>query len=133
MKTTASKILLNTGLAAVTAVVINVIVYYVFKAMGGFPEDFIIPQAQGPLTIAPVIISSLLTAIVAGLIYLLINRFTGKPQLIFRIIAIVVFLLSVYSPIAIPDAPGAMIWGLELMHLVSAAVIVWLLTVRAHK
>ncbi|MCU0433824.1 MAG: DUF6069 family protein [Bacteroidia bacterium] len=134
MKTTASKILTNGGLSVLAATVLNVILFYIFKAMGGFPEDFLVPQAQNqPITVVPVIISSVITAVVGMLIYLLLNRFSGKAQLIFRIIAVVVFVLFIYTPLSIPNAPGAMVVGLELMHLVSAAVVTWFLTVRAHK
>ena len=63
-------------------------------------------------------------AILAAGFLALLGRFSRRPFRIFVAMAVLVFLLSLYTPFIIPGAPLAMIAALELMHLVAAVVIV---------
>ncbi|MEM8531934.1 MAG: DUF6069 family protein [Chloroflexota bacterium] len=115
------------AVAAVVSAVANAILFVIGAALGGFPESVIIPNAGGPMTIMPVIVASIIGVLGATLVYLGLNQFTKNPNFLFRIVAIVVLVLSFASPFSIPGAPFAMILILELMHVVPAvAAIYWL-------
>lgn len=131
METT--KILKAGAYAILTNLAVNSTIFFIGKAMGGFPEDFFVEQAKGPLTIVPIIFSSIIPTVAATLLYWLLAKFTAKADLIFRIMAAVVFVAMIYGPIGIKDAPITMIACLELMHLTEAIIITWFLTVFSKK
>jgi hypothetical protein len=117
-------------LAGLAATVANVVVYLIASAAGAIPQTVLIPTPGGPMpvTVAAVIINSFLPAIVAGVFLALLNRFTRRPVRIFRIVSVVLLLLSFANPFTIPGAPIVMIVALNLMHVVAAAIIVGVLT-----
>jgi hypothetical protein len=123
-KTIAIKGLRGMGIA----VVINVILFYIFNATNIIPKSFIIPQANGPLTVLPVIFSTIIPLGIATLVYALLARFTKQPNRIFLVIAIVVFMLTLFPPFGIPNVPLSMAIGLNVMHAVAALSITWSLT-----
>jgi Family of unknown function (DUF6069) len=49
---------------------------------------------------------------------------------VFRIVALVVLVLSFGTPFAFPNAPLSFYLGLDVMHIVAAAIIVWTLTTQ---
>ena len=106
------------SLAGVVAAVINAALFFVGSYTGAIPSNLIIPNAGQPLTIVPVLVSSFLPAVVAGLLLALLNRFTKRPLRIFTIIALAILAFSFISPFSIPGVPIAMIVILELMHMV---------------
>jgi hypothetical protein len=114
------------------AIAANVALYYIFSASGVFPEDFIIPQANGPLPVTAVIFATLMPLVIATLLYALLVRFTRRPNRIFLIISIIVLLWSFYPPFQIPNVPFSMAIGLNVLHLVAAASMVWSLTQPAN-
>ncbi len=111
-------------LAGLVAAAINTVLFFVGGAAGAVPQNVIIPNAGQPLTVIPVIISSILPSVVAGLVLALLNRFTKKPLLVFNIIAGVFLVLSFFSPLSIPGAPTNMIVLLNVMHAVVAGAVV---------
>ncbi|GEM_PF-1636346 len=110
------------------AVVINVILFYIFSATGVFPKGFIAEQANGPITVLPVIIATIIPLAIATLLYALLARFTKRPNRIFWIIAIAFLLFSLYSPFSIPNVQMSMAIGLNVMHIVAGLSIAWSLT-----
>jgi hypothetical protein len=117
-------------LAGLAATVANVVVYLIASAAGAIPQTVLIPTPGGPMpiTVVPVILNSFVPAIVAGAFLALLNRFTRRPIRIFRIVSVVLLLLSFANPFTIPGAPIVMIVALNLMHVVAAAIIVGVLT-----
>lgn len=79
----------------------------------------------------PVVLSSIMPAIVAAVFLALLVRFTRRPIGIFRVVAVVLLVLSFITPFTIPGAPAAMILTLLIMHVVAAAIIIWVLTTLA--
>jgi hypothetical protein len=76
-----------------------------------------------------VIISSVVGALGATVAFAIVVRFARHPIRLFRMIAVVVLLLSFLNPIlALPGASLQTILTLESMHVVVAAVSVGLLT-----
>jgi hypothetical protein len=90
---------------------------------------FDIPPDFQPLTLGPVIVSSIVGALGATIVFAVLGRFARRPIRLFRIIAVVVLLLSFLNPVvALSDASLQMILTLEFMHAVVAAISVGLLT-----
>lgn len=114
------KVLYPALAAGLVAAAINAVLFWVGSATGAVPADLIIPNAGQPLTIVPVIISSILPALVAGLVFFLLIRFTRNPLRIFNWVAAIVLILSFSSPFTIPNVPAGMAVVLELMHVVVA-------------
>jgi hypothetical protein len=113
------------GLAAAAA---NVVIYLIASAAGAIPQTVLVPGLNLPITAMPVILNSFVPAILAGALLAVLNRFARSPVRLFRIIAVVLLLLSFLNPFTIPGAPLAMILTLDLMHVVAAAIIVGVLT-----
>jgi hypothetical protein len=116
------------GLATVIAAVIaNVLVYYIGSAVVAYDPGFVVlanPSGAIIFTVVP--------AIVAVLLYGALLRFTRNPARIFMIISAVVFVVTLIPDFTyIPTVPGsspAQTTILVLMHVVAAAVIIWMLT-----
>lgn len=119
-KTSFGNIMKFTGFAIVSSIVINSILFYLGKAAGALPDTVLIPNQNAPITIVPIIISSIVPSIIAGLVMALINKFSSKPKKIFNIIAIILVILSFANPFMIPQVPMAMVVVLNLMHIVVA-------------
>ena len=119
-----------TLLAALTAAVANALVYFAASRLGFIPQSVLMPTPSGehPLTVAPVVVSSVVGAIGAAIVFAIIGLFVRRPVRLFRIVATVVLVLSFAMPLTIPGAPVAMILSLEVMHVAAWAVIVGLLT-----
>jgi hypothetical protein len=122
-------------LAALAAAVINALVYFAASGLGFIPHSVLMPTPSGehPLTATPVVVSSVVGAIGAAIVFAIIGLFARRPVRLFRIIAIVVLVLSFAMPLTIPGEPIAMILSLEVMHVAAWAVIVGLLTTMARQ
>ena len=114
--------------AVVGAAAANAVFSYIAAALGAFPQSVIIPHAPAPLPPAPVIISLALGAVAGTVVFTIIARFARRPIRLFRIVAVIGLILSFASPFSIPGVPFGMVLGLELMHIIAAAIIVWALT-----
>jgi hypothetical protein len=113
-------------LAAVTAAVASVIVRTLSVTLFDIPSDF------QPLTLGPVVVSSIVGALGATIVFAAVGRFARHPIRLFRIIAVVVLLLSFLNPVvALPGASLSVLLTLWFMHVVVAAISVGLLTTLA--
>lgn len=111
--------------AAVVAAAINAIIFLILHGIGVFTDDIMI-QPQTPLSIAPVLISSIMPLIIGGILFYILERYTKNGYKIFSIISIVFLLLSFINPFAlIPGVTIAYGIGLNLMHVVAAASILY--------
>ena len=117
-------------LVAVSAAAANAAVYFVASVLGMMSRDFVV-QGSGPLTLAPVVFSSLVGAVGAAVIFAIVALLARRPLRTFRIVAAVGLVLSFAAPLTIPEAPLSMILVLELMHVVAAVIIVGILTTLA--
>ena len=124
------RLLWATPLAAVAAAVGNAVVYFVASALGAMPQDFVV-QGSGPITLAPVVLSSLIGAAGAAVIFAVVVLLSRRPIWTFRIVAVVALVLSFVTPLTIPGAPLTLILTLELMHVVAAVIITDVLTTLA--
>lgn len=116
------------GLGTVVAAVLaNVIVYYIGSAIVDYDPQFVVLN-----DVSATILFTVVPAIVAVLLYAGLLRFAVNPARTFTIIAVVVLIVSLIPDILyIPTVPGSTVGQtaiLIVMHIVAAAVIVWMLT-----
>lgn len=120
------RLLWVTLLTAIVASGINALIYASTEGLGAFPNDVHIASGE-PLTVSLVIIGSVFGALGAGIAFAIIDRFASRPVRLFRIVAVVVLILSFATPFTISGAPGDMIATLILMHIVAAGVSIGLI------
>lgn len=124
---------LKTGIiGGITAAGINVIVLLLAGVFGisldvlaGPPPN----QQAMTLTAPPVILLSILPAILGALLFFLLTRITAKATTIFTVIAVVIVLLSLLPVLGQPLAAAGKA-ALALMHFIAAGVITYWLTRR---
>ena len=125
-------LLARTALAAVAAVVVNVLVRALAIAL------FDIPEAFEHLALRAVIVSTLVGVIAAGLVFAIVKRRAANPVRTFTIIAVVALVLSLAAPLSVglqdpPEYPGtdaAAVGTLMLMHVLTAAIVVYVFSRR---
>ncbi len=122
-------------LAALAAAVANALVYFAASGLGFIPQSVILPSPMGvsPLTVGLVVITSVIGAIGAAIVFAIIGLFARRPVRLFRIVAAVVLVLSFVPPATVPGVPVAMRLSLAVMHVVAWAVSVGLLTTLARQ
>lgn len=110
-----------------TAVIANVVVYYLGALVVGYNSGFIVlanPSGIALFTVVP--------AIVATLVYAGLLRFTRRPARNFAVLSAVVFVVATIPDFTyIPSVPGATTGQMAILvltHIVAAAVIVGMLT-----
>jgi Family of unknown function (DUF6069) len=103
--------------AGIVAAVVNAILFYIGRAAGIFTDQLEVQPGQ-VLTVVPVLISSILPAVIAAILFFLLDKFTGKGMLIFTIVSVLLLLLSFMNPfIAIPGITMASGVLLDVMHV----------------
>jgi hypothetical protein len=107
------RIVRATALAAVAAVLANVVLRALAVAAFDIPQ----PEFE-PLNLRPVVVSTLGGVIAAGVVYALLAR------RVFLIVAGVALILSLAAPLTIddPDADAEAVGTLIAMHVVAAAI-----------
>jgi hypothetical protein len=112
-------------MAAGTALIINVILFYIFHSAGIIRDDVFIDGKQ-PLTIVPVILSSIIPSLIAVIVFFFMEKFTNNGYVIFSVVAVILLLLSFLSPFM--NIKGISIgYGiiLNLMHVVVALSVLY--------
>jgi len=118
-------------LAIIASVVANLIVRFIALAVFDIPGRFSPLANPGPVI-------ALTTLGVAGavIVFAIVSRFARHPARLFRVIALVVLLLSFLPDLRLLKVQGATVPAvgtLMFMHIVAAAISVGLLTARAPK
>lgn len=93
--------------------------------MAGNPAE----QQAMTLTAVPIILFSIMPALIGALVFFLLTRISAKAATIFTVIAVVITILSLLPVLGQPLAPVGMI-VLALMHFIAAGVITYWLTKR---
>jgi hypothetical protein len=111
--------------AAVAALIINGVLFYIFHFSGVINDDILIDGKQ-PLTIVPIIFSCLIPSLLAALVFYLMEKFTNNGYVIFSIVALVLLLLSFLSPfMTIKGISVGYGIALNLMHIVVALSVLY--------
>ena len=112
-------------LAGVVSAVINTVLFFVFQAVGVLHNGVYV-QPNQPLTVAPVIMASIVPSIIGSIVFFLIERFTNNGYRIFSILAITLAVLSLFSAFTVPvNVTLGYSLVLCVMHLVVAFVLVY--------
>lgn len=119
------------GLAILGSAVANAIVYFIASAILRFPPEF------PPLaSVVPPILFTVMFTLVAVIVFSIVARRSSQPIRLYRIIAVVALIVSLIPDLTLPGNPmfpGATptaIGTLVVMHLVAAAITVYLLTTQ---
>lgn len=105
-------------MAAGAAAVVNAILFFIFHA-AGIIVDTIFIQPNQPMTIVPIIISSIVPTLIATLVFFLFEKFSNNGFKIFRIIAIILMVLSFINPfMGIQGVTIGYAVVLNIMHIV---------------
>jgi hypothetical protein len=127
-----AEIAVRTAIAAVVAVVANVLVRALGIALFDIPDEF------EHLALRAVITSTLAGVIAAGLVYAIVARVAKDPDRTFTIVAVVALLLSLVAPLMVgledpPEYPGTdagSVGTMMAMHVVAATIAIVALTRR---
>jgi peptidoglycan/LPS O-acetylase OafA/YrhL len=111
-------LLVRTAIAAVAAVVVNVLVRAIAVAVFDIPDDF------EHIALRAVIVSTLVGVLAAAVVYAPIRR-----DRTFVIVAAVALVVSLAAPLSVSDEGDATAVGsLMLMHVTTAAIVVAVFT-----
>jgi drug/metabolite transporter (DMT)-like permease len=125
MKTSFKSIITPAAVAGVISAVVNSILYFIFHATGVIPDDVYVQENQ-PLTLLPVVISSFVPSLLAGVVFYLFCRYTRNGFRYFSILAIILLFLSFANPfMAIKNIPLGMGIALSVMHIVVVASLLY--------
>lgn len=86
-------------LTALVAAVANAIVFFLARAAGAVPDGYMMPNINQALTLGPVVGATFIQVLLGAVVFALIGRFAQRPIRLFRIIALVVLILSFFQPI----------------------------------
>lgn len=129
-----SRQLLAIVAASISAIVANVIFYFILKNFAGV--EFIAPSESQSLEVSPlpytdVIIFSIVFCMGASFVFLITANTARRPAVVFVGISAVVLIISLFLPLMIPTPPIPMATKLSLaaMHIVGAGVLIPMLVV----
>ncbi len=123
--------LLRAGIiAALGAVIVNSLIF-VFTT-GVFKLNIVLPTDGSALSLPPIIFTSVLGVVGAGVVYYALGRFTSRPVTIFWIVG-VVFLIVSFLPNLFASINTESKLTLSLMHVVVAAFSLVLFTTVARE
>jgi hypothetical protein len=120
------------AIAGVASLVINAVLFFVFHAAGILTDDIMI-QPNQPLTIVPVIFSSVMPSIVGSCVFFLFEKFAKNGYKGFTILSIILLVLSFMNPfMGIPNVTVGYAIVLNVMHVVVAVSLLYFIK-RAKK
>jgi hypothetical protein len=120
------------AIAAGCSMVINALLFFTFHAAGVLSDTILIQPGQ-PLTIVPIIISSILPSLIGASIFFLFEKYSANSFKIFSIISLILLVLSFVNPfMGIPNVTIGYGIALNVMHVVVALSLLFFLK-RAKK
>jgi hypothetical protein len=121
MKSSFKSIITAAAVAGIISAVVNSILFFIFHTTGAIRDNVYVQDNQ-PLTVVPVIFSSIVPSLLAGVVFYLFCRYTKNGYKYFSILSIILLLLSFANPfMAIKNIPLGMGIALNIMHLVVVA------------
>ena len=117
---TRSDIMRNTGIAAITTVVLNLILYFIADAAGWIPDN-LTGNAEN-FGIPAIIISTIIPIVLGGILLSLLLSWTSHPVIMFSLIAAVTFIASLSAPLTVSGAETSFQAVLVAMHVITAGV-----------
>ncbi len=123
-----SPLLLAALIVIVGSVIVNVLIRLIAFAIIPIPTGFF--QLQTP---APVIAFTIFGTLGASIVFALINRFARNPMRLFRIVALVVLVLTLIPDLLLlssPTATFASVATLMTMHIVTCFICIGVFTTQ---
>ena len=118
--------------AAITAAIVNALLFFIFQAVGVFTDDIEIQPGQA-LSVLPVLISSIMPSIVGALVFFLIEKYSSNGFKIFGVLTLVLVLLSFLNPfLKIPNITLMSGIILNVMHVVVGGLLLYFIK-KAYK
>ena len=103
--------------AAGVASILNAILFFIFH-QAGIIVDTIFIQPEQSLTVFPIVMASIIPTLIASMVFFLIEKFTQNGFKIFRILSILLLLLSFINPfMGIPGVSIGYAVALNVMHV----------------
>lgn len=119
--------LIKSLIAGLASAFVNSILFYAFRNLGAINETIQIMPGE-PLGVHNAIISSVISCLLAGIVYYFISLIAREAFRIFQRIAWIILLLSFFSPfLFIPDVPVGYAISLNIMHIVVAAAVLYIM------
>lgn len=119
-------------MAAGLAAVVNAVLFFIFHAAGIITDDIMI-QPNTPMTVVPILISSIMPTLIAAAVFFLIEKNSQNGVKIFTIVALVLMVLTFANPfMGIPGVTVAYGIALNVMHVVVVAALLFFIN-RAKK
>lgn len=120
-------------MAAGVATVLNAILFFIFHS-AGIIADTIFIQPNQPMTIVPIIISSIVPTLLATLVFFLLEKITKNGFKIFRIIALILMVLSFLNPfMGIQGVTMGYAIALNIMHIVVVGALLYFIGKSVNK
>jgi hypothetical protein len=114
------QILIAGASAAAVSAVVNTILFFIFHAVGILSDDIFI-QPNQPLTLIPLILSSVIPTLIGAFVFFLFEKFSKNGFKNFSIVAIILLILSLGNPFfGIQDVTIGYGIVLDIMHIVVA-------------
>lgn len=114
--------------AAGVSSVVNAILFFIFHGVGVI-NDSIFIQPDQPLTIVPIIISSVFPSIIGSIIFFFIEKYSTKGFKVFSIVSAVFVILTFANPfLGIPNVTLGYALALNLMHVVVAGFVLFFIS-----
>lgn len=111
--------------AAGVAAVINSILFFIFHAAGIITDD-IFMQPNQPMTVVPIIMSSIIPTLIGSMVFFLFEKYSSNGFKIFSIVAIILLVLSFMNPfMGIPNVTIPYGIALDFMHVVVAGSLLY--------
>lgn len=135
MKLSFKQIITAGAIAAGASMVINAILFFIFHA-AGFITDDIFVQPNQPMTVIPVIMSSIIPSLIGACIFFLFEKYSNNGLKLFSIVAGVLLVLSFGNPFfGIQGVTVAYGIALNIMHVVVAGSLLYFInrSVKAAK
>jgi hypothetical protein len=118
-------------LSALAAAVMNTGLYWAGAAFGAFPATLPVPPGNDALSLAQVLIASVVGVFGGGILLLLLGRLVRRPARRFRQIAGTALLISLLLPLTVPGGSPLFYAVLLFMHLITGGLALWLLPAYA--
>ncbi|MEY3688973.1 MAG: hypothetical protein RIT37_535 [Bacteroidota bacterium] len=117
-------------MAGLASAIMNSALFYAFKNLGAINDTVQIMPGE-PLGVHNAIISSIVSSVLASIVYFVISLIAREAFRIFQRIAWFLLLLSFFSPfLFIPEVPVGYAISLNIMHIVVAAAVIYIMKKR---
>jgi len=117
------------AIASGVSVVINGILFLIFHSTGILTDDIFI-QPDTPITIVPIIISSIIPTLIGASVFFLLEKYTQNGFKIFTILSVVLVGLSFINPFMLPKVTMGYAIALNVMHLVVAGALWYFISTK---